>query len=755
MHPLPLKHARRRLEAYRDENGVPHVVASSWRAALYGLGYLHGLDRPTQLLFARALASGRSAELIADKPELLETDRFFRRVGLHLLLDDEVRRLDDRTFGDITAYCEGVNDGLRESGRSLPMLATGFHPEPWNQQAVLLIGNLLSYGGLAVGQQQNERLLLELIQTGIDDTRLRELFSPLLDRVNLELLRRVRIASQLSDDAIELITDLPRLAGSNAWAVSPSRSSTGHALLAADPHLEVNRLPAIWYEAVLKWGDQYVMGATLPGCPLFGVGRTGQMAWGVTYMKADTIDYFIEDCRPGGTTGWQYRRGQEWRDFQRRSEVIQRKSASPETLEVHFNPQGILESDPGAAGAGYYLSFSWIGNGEGASRSIATWLDLIGCHSAADAMEVARECPQPTLCWVFADQQGHIGMQGGGWIPKRNPANSGLLPVPAWDEENHWRGRLDKYYLPHSYDPPEGFIATANENINTPGDPPIVTMPVPDYRKRRIVERLRQFPQATIGEMQQLQYDVISVQARELLKVFLPHIPEGSLKNRLSAWNCGYEPTSLDASLFAKLYRSVLLEIFGEAPHREGGGIGWRRMLYLSSRFGFSTMVLTCIDRLLKEENSRWWVGRNKGDLIRRAAEKLIDEPDVPWGEFNSFHFVNRFIGNRRMGRYFGFDTRQMAMPGCYATPFQGHLLTTAKRETTFAPSYHFVTDMGVDEAWTNLPGGPSESRFSPFYKNDIVRWQSGAYKRLIAKQGSVDATKDAESRRRETEGGV
>src|SRR5690606_24633359 len=143
---------------------------------------------------ARALASGRSAELIANKPELAETDRFFRRAGLHLRLDDEVRLMDDGTFGDVTSYCEGVNDGLREAGRSLPMFATGFRPTAWNQQAVLLIGNLLSYGGLAVGQQQNERLLIELIQTGIDDTRLRELFSPSLDHVNLELLRRVRIS---------------------------------------------------------------------------------------------------------------------------------------------------------------------------------------------------------------------------------------------------------------------------------------------------------------------------------------------------------------------------------------------------------------------------------------------------------------------------------------------------------------------------------------------------------------------------------
>ena len=96
MQRLPLKFARRRLEAFRDDNGVPHVEAGSWREAVYGLGYLHALDRPTQMVFARALASGRSAELISDKPELLETDRFFRRIGLYLPLDDEVRRLDDR-----------------------------------------------------------------------------------------------------------------------------------------------------------------------------------------------------------------------------------------------------------------------------------------------------------------------------------------------------------------------------------------------------------------------------------------------------------------------------------------------------------------------------------------------------------------------------------------------------------------------------------------------------------------------------------
>ncbi len=731
MRPLHLKYARRNIAVARDENGVPHVSAPSWREALYGLGYLHALDRPTQMLFARAIAAGRGTELITDTPELAEADRFFRRAGLCVRLDEEVRDLEDDTFADLTAYCEGVNDGLKDSGRTLPMWATGFRPSPWNHQAVLLIGALLGYGGLAVGQQQNERLILELIQAGIDDGRLRELFSPLLDDANFELLRRVKISNQLSDSALELITDLPRLAGSNAWAIAPGRSATGRAILASDPHLEINRLPAIWYEAVLRWGDQYAMGATLPGCPLFAVARTERLAWGVTYMKGDTSDYFIEDCRRGGATGWQYRRGDEWLDFAIREETVLHKSGPAETLRVYFNPQGTLDIDPEPAGDGLYLSTAWTGQDPGAGRSIGTWLKVAASPDTATAMEMSRECPQPTLCWVLADREGHIGLQGCGWFPERRPGVSGALPVPAWDTRNHWTGHLPTYLLPSIYDPPEDFVATANENVNRPGGPELVTIPVPSHRKTRIVERLNQWPAATLADMQSLQYDVVSVQARRLLEIFLPHVDVGPLKRRLASWDCSFQAGSLEATLFSRLYRNVLLEIFGEAPNRQGGGIGWRRILYLSSRVGYSTMVLTVIDRLLEKQESGWWRGRDKGQLIRRAAQLLERETDQPWGEVNSFQFLNRFFPGQRVGRVLGFHSRQIPLPGNYTTPFQGHLLTTARRETSFAPSYHFVTDLGTDEAWTNLPGGPSESRFSQFYKNDVPRWQSGIYKRL------------------------
>ncbi len=637
------KAARYEFLAQRDEAGVPHVQASSWRHAPYALGYLHALDRPTQLYFARAIASGVASERIANKPELLEMDLFLRRAGIHRHLAKESQRLPPGILQQIEWYCRGVNDGMLESasawlGPTLPMWVTGFRPMPWDVESVMLIGNLLSFAGLAVGEQEAERQMLELIQLGMGDDRLRELFSPYLDGIDFEPLRDIHVAKRLSDDALELLSDLPRLAGSNAWAVSPARSASGGALLAADPHLEVNRLPAIWYEAVLSWADSpeherhYAMGATLPGCPLMAVGRTRRLSWGVTYMHADTSDYFIEDCRPGGETGWQYRRGEDqWHDFELRKETLRPKGAYPIELGVLENELGTMTSTPTEPSPPTRSSWTcWRTNrhddldptepastsrraGSAARRggaAIATWLDVIAANTAAEAMEVVRDSPHPSLVWVFADHKGHIGSQASGWHPRRKPGNAGFVPMPAWDEANHWLGVVPSELLPREYDPPIGFVASANEELYRKDGPPLHAFGLADYRKRRIVQRLTELPHATFEDMIALQYDVVSLQADDLLPVLLAHVGDCPLKRQLENWDRRYNLDSTEATLFMHFYRHVLLEVFG---HEQG--IGWRRMFYLTTRMGFSRMVLTAADRGLRRVTSSWWRDRDKGEL--------------------------------------------------------------------------------------------------------------------------------------------
>ena len=368
------------------------------------------------------------------------------------------------------------------------------------------------------------------------------------------------------------------------------------------------------------------------------VGRSNKLSWGVTYLHADTSDYFVEDCRPGGAAGWQYRRGQQWLDFHIREEVIERKGSPSETMRVFENPQGTLHWDLTAQEPGKYLSTKWIGSEIGSGRSIGCWLDVLQCSNTRAAMDVVRENPHPTLVWVFADSDGHIGRQASGWLPNRTPGEVGVLPLLAWGRRYPLARTPTQRSSAEPYDPPEGYLVSANENLDRASEFMIHSHALPDYRKRRIAERLHELESVTLEDMQQLQYDVTSLQARRLLPIFLPHVPEGTFKQALLEWDLQYDPESTAATMFQHLYRHALLEIFG---HEEG--IGWRRMFFLCTRMGYSSMILTAIDDLLCKEQSQWWQERSKGEMIQAAAERAVEEPVQPWGEVNSFHFANRF----------------------------------------------------------------------------------------------------------------
>src|SRR5207248_7591919 len=112
-----------------------------------------------------------------------------------------------------------------------------------------------------------------------------------------ELLGGVQLAHSVLHDLPAPLPALPRAAASNNWVVAPRRSARGDALLANDPHLEINRLPPLVYEAQI-WidDDQWIHGASVPGIPSIVFGRNAHLAWGITYGTADACDYFVERC---------------------------------------------------------------------------------------------------------------------------------------------------------------------------------------------------------------------------------------------------------------------------------------------------------------------------------------------------------------------------------------------------------------------------------------------------------------------------
>src|SRR5690606_37444290 len=146
----------------------------------------------------------------------------------------------------------------------------------------ILISRMAGYLTLSQSQGEIERLLVELVQAGAGRAHLGEVFPGGLDGPAVGLLRGVERGGRIVPFAL-WGSAAPRMMASNNWVVAGSRTASGAPILANDPHLEVNRLPNVWCELVLRSADRWAIGATMPGLPGVLVGRTQDLAWGATY----------------------------------------------------------------------------------------------------------------------------------------------------------------------------------------------------------------------------------------------------------------------------------------------------------------------------------------------------------------------------------------------------------------------------------------------------------------------------------------
>ena len=291
-----------------------HVEARHTSDLYWGLGHAHALDRGLQMSLMRILGYGRASELLDSSDETLDVDRFFRRMNWGAGLEEEKAALSADARVALDAYCEGAWSVLR---KRFPweLRILGLRREPWRVEDSILLTRMVAYLTLAQSQAEVERLLVQIAQAGVSRDKLEELFPGALGGFDADLIRRVRLGDRIVPESVIWGGVAPRMMASNNWVVSGARSASGRPLLANDPHLEVNRLPAVWYETVLKIGDRYAMGATMPGIAGVLIGRTDRLAWGGTYSFMDAIDSWVEHCRDG-----KYRRGDDrWLPFQRRT----------------------------------------------------------------------------------------------------------------------------------------------------------------------------------------------------------------------------------------------------------------------------------------------------------------------------------------------------------------------------------------------------------------------------------------------------
>ncbi|MEB2285692.1 MAG: hypothetical protein B6D46_09035 [Polyangiaceae bacterium UTPRO1] len=702
----------------RDQHGVAHVRAQTEADLYRGIGHCHGTDRALQMLLMRIIGQGRAAEVLDGSDDMLSLDRFFRRLNLVGGADEELVKVPAPVQALAGAYCAGVNEALAES-TPWELRLVGYRPTPWTPADLVLASRLAAFVGLAQSQGEMERLLVEMVQAGIPRTHLDELFPGLIDGIDLDLIARLTLGERLVPAALRWTSVLPRAVASNNWVLAPQKTKSGRALLANDPHLEVNRLPNVWYEVVGELGERFCIAATMPGLPSLLIGRTNDLAWGATYTFLDAIDSWIEDCRDG-----RYRRtqagGDRWVPFSERIETIRRKGKPEVSLAFYENEHGVLDGDPQTPGL--YLATRWASGSDSGAASLAASFAMLWAPDVAAGMEQLGRL-EPSFNWVLADRHGNIGYQMSGRMPVRRAGWSGLGPVPGWDPENDWHGFVAPADLPRAYNPAAGFIATANDDLNHLGKARPINLPMGPYRAERIAALLAARDDWTTADVQAMQMDVRSPHAERFMAILRPLLPTTPAADILRTWDCSYDTASVGATLFERFYRGLVREVFGAV-------CGAEVVRHLVGETAILADFYYNLDRILLAERSVWFGDETRDAIFARVIARSLDGPLTAWGREQRVMMKHPMLGGR-LPVWAGFDRGPIPLRGNRATIHQGQVYRSGGRVTSFAPSYRMVTDFAATCSHTSLAGGPSDRRFSPWYASEVDDWLAGRFKTL------------------------
>jgi len=716
----------------RDAHGVPHIDGPELEGVLWGLGYCHALDRGMQLLLTRIFGQGRVSECLSASDEALEIDRFFRKLNCSGRTERELEALSPRSRARLAAYTEGVNARLDQS---VPweLRLLGHAPEPWVAADSVVLSRVIGYVGLAQTQGDLESVFIEMVRAGVDDARLRALFPNIPELAHLdgsdprlpsrELLCALRLERRTVPESVRWLSPVPSLTASNNWAIAPAKSRSGHALLSNDPHLEVNRLPNVWYEVAARITSEpghYVLAATMPGLPAALLGRTRELAWGATYTFMDAIDSWVEQVRGG-----RYRRGDDYHAFTERHEEIRRKG-KPSVHETFFeNEHGVLDAKPEPDG--YVLATRWAAEQSGA-RSLEGAFAMWTARSVDEGM---RELGQLETAWnwMLADRAGDIGYQMSGLAPRRRDGVSGFVPLVGWLPENDWQGFLSLDELPRAKNPAEGFLVTANDDLGRYARVPCQNATMADYRADRLRALIEQQTTLDTADCARLQYDTYSLQAERFLERLRPLLPETEPGRTLAGWNCRYDADSLGAALFERFYTELTLLVIGRYV------LGPDVVAHLSNTTALFTSYFKNLDPLLLDPPAAFCEARSADELYREAFERAATGALVPWGE-QATTTLRHLMFAGRLPLALGFDRGPVPLVGGRASPCQMQFYTVGSREGCLAATIRINTDLGEDALHTNLIGGPSDRRFSRWYCSGLADWVAGKFKRLVPDPG-------------------
>lgn len=694
--------AAARVEILRDRWGVAHVYGETDADAVFGALYAQAEDDFNRVETNYINALGRLAEAEGEA-------ELFRDLRMKLFIDPEELKAQYEASPDwlrslMDAFAGGLNWYLHTHPETEPRVIRRF--EPW----MALAFTEGSIGG------DIER---------VDIGRLRDFYG------------RDRAADRGGPRPAAAAGDgEPR--GSNGFAIAPSNSAAGNALLLINPHTSFffrSELHMVSEEGLnaygaVTWGQFFVY-----------QGFNEDAGWMHTSSRADAIDEYLLDVVERDD-GWHYRfDGGERRLREKVLALPYRDGGRMAAREVavwysHHGPV-IREED------GRWVAISLMNEPVKALSQSFGRTKARGYEDFALTMELRTNSSNNT---VYADADGNIAYWHGNFIPRRDPSFDWNRPLDGGDPAADWRGLHAVDETITLFNPASGWIQNTNNtpfNAAGPGhspdpaDYPAYMANNPENPRgvhaARLLEGRTDF---TLDGLIEAAYDPLLTAFEELIPSLLlttavdsPAGADGAAPasfasellehiDLLRGWDMRFSLDSTETTLAVLWAQNLMDAVRGQAA-----AAGANVYEYMATR---ST-------------------AGQKLSALREAAETLerdFGDWRVPWGEINRYQ---RLTGDLRQD----FDDGAPSIPVPFASGRWGSLASFGSRRYpgtrrmygTSGNSFVAAVEFGRPlRAKAITVGGLHSDPASPHFDDQAQMYADGEFRDVLFYRADVEA---------------
>jgi penicillin amidase len=729
------------VSVYRDKYAVPHIYAKTENDLYMAVGYLLAQDRLWQMDLIRRVTLGRISEIFGE--DFVETDLLLRTLRFSDKSEKILGELDEKYQATIEAFCEGVNQYIKSNLKNLPVEFTllGYKPDLWEPLHTL---NLLGYMAWDLKAGWDE-LVLDDIRKAVDSERYSELlpdystyksvvypgYDSLLSVSGIES-GLVVLNGQLEEIGADIFN------ASNNWAVSGEKSSTGKPVLANDMHLGLNN-PGIWYQMHQVIENKLnVTGLILPGAPFIICGHNEHIAWGMTNVYVDNVDFYLEITNPEDSNKYEF--NGKWKDMVIKKEIINTKEGKAIEREIRFTHHGPVVSKFKEI-KGKAVTMHWVGD-ESSNEFNTIYLlnHASNWEEFKDALKTFQNVSQNI---VYADVNGNIGMYCAAGVPLRKRTE--IYPLlPGWVDDYEWQGMLAFDKLPYSINPVGGFVASANnKTVGEDYDYHIGTWYALPYRMDKIKEVLSSKDKLLVEDFIKLQLDQKSKLAERYLPLILNAIESNKLQLKLEKegfemlkkWDGSYSKENIAASIFETYYEKLIENIFSD----ELGEELYNRLLKAYK------VVRISLDKIVERKSSKWMdnintedyteslndiIEESYKDAISYLQQKYGDKIELwKWGNIHQFTLKHPLSTVKILDKIFKLNRGPFKVGGSFHTvsPFSYPFGKPAEVNSG-ASHRHIYTLYNWDSSLTVIPAGNSGMPSSRHYCDQTELYLSGKY---------------------------